>query len=101
MYKAAVIGDKDSVYAFAALGMAVYTAQSGAEAAKILHTAASGGAGVIFITEQLAAAINEDIQKYRFEAVPAIIPIPGISGNTGAGIAELERCVEKAVGTNI
>ena len=101
MYKAAVIGDKDSVYAFAALGMAVYTASNGADAAEILHTLAAGGTGVIFITEQLAAAIDDDIQKYRFEAVPAIIPIPGISGNTGEGMAELERCIEKAVGTNI
>ena len=33
--------------------------------------------------------------------MPAIIQIPGISGNTGAGIAGVKKSVEIAVGSDI
>ena len=45
--------------------------------------------------------IPEEIEKYRFAATPAIILMPGISGNTGAGMADVNKSVEKAVGSNI
>jgi V/A-type H+-transporting ATPase subunit F len=33
--------------------------------------------------------------------MPAIIQIPGISGNTGAGIENVKKSVETAVGSDI
>ena len=38
---------------------------------------------------------------YRDKKLPAIIPIPGVSGNTGIGIREIHSAVEKAVGSDI
>ena len=32
---------------------------------------------------------------------PAIIPIPGVAGNTGIGIRDVKQSVEKAVGSDI
>lgn len=101
MYKIAVMGDKDSIYGFSALGMSVFPSEKKEDAAKILNNLAAGGFGIIYITERLAAEISEEIEKYRFESTPAIILIPGISGNTGAGMADVNKSVEKAVGSNI
>ena len=33
--------------------------------------------------------------------LPAVIPIPGVHGNTGAGLERVRACVEKAVGSDI
>ena len=101
MSEIAVMGDRDSIYGFAALGMSVYPTEDATEAAKILNKLAGGTFGIIYITERLAAMIPEEIEKYRFAATPAIILIPGISGNTDAGMADVNKSVEKAVGSNI
>lgn len=101
MYNAAVIGDKDSVYAFSALGLSVFCTDDAEEAEKIINRLAKSDFGIIYITEGLADKIPECIDKYRYMSVPAIILIPGINGNTGAGLENLNLSVEKAVGSNI
>ena len=62
---------------------------------------ASGEYAVIYITEALAAELAQEISKYREQVLPAIIQIPGISGNTGAGVAGVKKSVEQAVGSDI
>ena len=53
------------------------------------------------MTESLAAKLQEEVDEYREQMKPAIILIPGISGNTGAGIAQVKKSVEQAVGSDI
>ncbi len=60
-----------------------------------------GNYAVIYITEALAAEIDEELDRYRSQRLPAIILIPGVSGNTGRGIAGVKRSVEQAVGSDI
>ena len=52
MHRVAVIGDKDSVLAFKALGVEVYTVIDGEEAADTINNLAKEDVGVIFITEK-------------------------------------------------
>ena len=101
MYKIAVLGDRDSIYGFAALGLEIFPAEDEIMGAKLLHKLANDNYAVIYITEALASKIGEDIDKYRFSQLPAIILIPGVSGNTGEGINAVRRSVEKAVGSDI
>ena len=101
MYKIAVMGDRDSVYGFAALGLDVYPAAEPAQAAKTLHRLAESGYAVIYMTEALARALEPEVDQYRAQRVPAIILIPGVSGNTGAGMAHVRKSVEQAVGSDI
>ena len=42
-----------------------------------------------------------DREKYQEQVTPAIIQIPGIAGNTGAGVAGVKKSVEQAVGSDI
>ncbi len=51
MYKIAVMGDRDSIYGFAALGMTIFPAEEKEAAAKLFRKVANGGYGIIYITE--------------------------------------------------
>ena len=61
------------------------------EAKKKLDQLAAGKYGIIYITEAVAAELKEEIEKYQEQVLPAIIQIPGVSGNTGAGIEGVKR----------
>lgn len=101
MYKIAVLGDYDSIYGFAALGLETFPVSEREEAAETLARLAGGGYGVIYITESCAAELKHEIARYQEQITPAIIQIPGIAGNTGGGIAGVKKSVEVAVGADI
>ncbi len=101
MYKIAVLGDWDSIFGFATLGLDTFPVSDIDKAAKKLHELAEEHYAVIFVTEALAAKIDRHIQRYASARLPAIILIPGASGNTGAGLAAVKRSVEQAVGSDI
>lgn len=101
MRRVAVVGDRDSVLIFKALGLRVFTPVDGPEARRIVDQIARENFGVIFITEQLAAEIPETIEKYYSSVEPAIILIPSNQGSLGIGMEEISKNVEKAVGANI
>ena len=100
MYKIGVMGDHDSIYGFAALGFDVFPVE-GEEARKKLRELAESDYAVIYMTEKLAKELSDQIDKYRGELLPAIIQIPGVSGNTGEGVRDVHLSVEKAVGSDI
>ena len=101
MYKIGVIGDKDSILAFKAIGIDTFTAIDKKDAEKLVKNLAGEDYGVIFITESLAQLIQETIDKYRESMTPAIILSPSNKGSMGIGLADINRSVEKAVGANI
>lgn len=101
MYKIGVIGEKDAVLGFKALGFSVFSVESRDQAAKTLTELAKDDYAFIYITEQTAAGIEHEINQYREERFPAVIPIPGVQGSLGIGMQGVKRCVEKAVGADI
>ena len=96
--KIAVLGDSDITLVFKAVGMDVYNAVG--EASEKLKLLARNYS-VIFITEDLAVQIEEQIAKFKNRTYPAIIPIPSSKGSTGYGIENIKKDVERAVGTDI
>lgn len=101
MYKIAVIGDRESIYGFSSLGIEIYPAYSGAEAEELIKKLAGDSYAVIYITEALAKEASSVIEKYSKEITPAIILIPGVSGNTGEGMSSVIKSIERAVGSQI
>ena len=101
MYKIGVIGDKDSVLAFKAIGLDVYPTFNSNDASKIIDRLAAKNYAVIFITEQLAKDIENIIDRYSRSVLPAIILIPSNQGSLNIGIQKIKDNVEKAVGVNI
>lgn len=101
MYKIAVLGDYDSIYGFAALGLDTFPVSGPEEGERHLAVLAEGEYAVIYITESLAASISRTLEHYRDRILPSIVLIPGISGNTGQGIEGVKKSVEQAVGSDI
>ena len=54
-----------------------------------------------WVKDKKFAQIEEEIEQYRENTLPAIIQIPGVSGNTGAGVNGVKKTVEQAVGSDI
>lgn len=102
MSRIAVIGDKESIYGFAALGLDTYFTNGEEDVAALFkRLCQSQNYGIIYVTEAAAAELSREIEKVRSLPSPAVILIPGVSGNTGEGLRAVKSSVEKAVGSDI
>lgn len=100
-YQIAVLGDRDSVLGFQALGLTVFPADTVEQARATLHHIAKEDYAVVYLTEQLAAQMEGDINRYKDNLTPAIILIPGKEGSLGLGMSNIKKAVERAVGADI
>lgn len=100
-YRIAVLGDKDSVLGFRALGLTVFPVETAEEAKITLHRLAKENFAVIYLTERYAAQMETDIARYKDDLTPAIILIPGKEGSLGIGMSNIKKAVERAVGADI
>ncbi|AJD30554.1 V-type ATP synthase subunit F [Clostridium sporogenes] len=101
MYKIGVVGDKDSILAFKALGIDVYPVTEPDEARITINKMAAEKYAIIFVTEQIAKDLEETIERYNRELIPAVILIPSNQGSLNIGMQRINDNVEKAVGVNI
>ena len=92
MYKIAVLGERESVMGFAALGLAVFPVDSAEEATEVFHR---------LTRQSYAEALHAQIEKFASSVTPAVILIPGAGGCRGLGMNALNAAVERAVGSNI
>jgi V/A-type H+-transporting ATPase subunit F len=100
MHKIAVMGDKDSILGFKAIGFDIFPAGSKEECGNLLKRLADEYA-LIYITEDAASGITNEISAYRNRYFPAIILIPGSKGSLGIGMKSVKESIEKAVGADI
>ena len=101
MYRIAVLGEYDSIYGFATLGLETFPVSDAEQGSTQLRRLAESGYAVIYVTESMAEQIKKEIERYKTQMLPAIILIPGVSGNTSAGINGVKKSVEQAVGSDI
>ena len=98
----AVIGDGESIKGFSAVGLDIYPCEGDTDAAALLRRVAdSDRYAVIYLTETVYHAAEKARARYAERLTPAIIPIPGVTGNRGTGVQRLSSFVEKAVGSDI
>ena len=103
MLKIAVIGGKDTVIGFKAVGLEACPASNRTEALQALRELTKEGSdyAIIYIEEKLAQDLTHEIDRFKDSPTPAIIMIPGREGSLGLGQSALRAAVERAVGTNI
>ena len=99
--KIGVLGDRDSVLGFRALGLDTVFADDRESAVRELHRMAKDGYAIIYLTEELAELIPAEIARYREAPAPAVILIPGGRGSLGIAKAQLKDAIERAVGADI
>lgn len=100
MYKIGVIGDRESVVCFQAVGLNTFPCDDPQEAVRLIRGMAEDY-GIIYIIEDLAAEISREIDRYKEQKLPAIIPIPGKGGPIGEGMRSVKDAVRQAVGADI
>lgn len=103
MLKIAVIGGRETVMGFTALGLEAYPVADASEAKQTLRklTRSREDVAIIYIEETLAQELGAEIDKFKDSPTPAIILIPGREGPIGLGQSALNAAVERAIGTNI
>ena len=101
MSKVGVIGDKDSVMGFLALGIDTFTAYEPEEIKKTIHRLIEEDYAIIYITEQASLLAKDYIARFKDEPLPAIIVIPGIGGSLGLGMNEIRASSKRAIGVDI
>ena len=99
MHRIAVIGDRDSVLGFKALGFETVfagNAEEGRSALRRLEDCA-----IIYITEKLASEMKEDIARYG-PGKSTIVQMPGKTGSPGPAwtLSSVERAVELTSSTD-
>lgn len=103
MYKIAVLGSRETVMGFKALGLDVFPVMGGDEAKKVFKqiTRAEESFAIIYVEENIAQELEEEIAKFKDVPSPAVILIPGRNGSLGMGQSALAAAVERAVGSSI
>lgn len=72
MYKIAVVGDRDSVLGFQALGLSVFPVETAEEARRVIHATAKEAYAIIYLTEQLGTQLKDLLAQYEKELAPAV-----------------------------
>ncbi len=98
----AIIGDSESVKGFGAVGMDMFICDDPLSSPQLLKQITENDYyAIVYMTEEVFEASAREREKLSERPVPAIIPIPGVRGNTGIGVRRLSRFVEQAVGSDI
>jgi V/A-type H+-transporting ATPase subunit F len=111
-YKIAIVGSREIILGFKALGVEPIYESDPKEAAEDLFALKnerieSGGESrnkyaIVFVMEDLMTEITpEDYKKLTADPLPAFIPLPSHLGSTGYGLKKLKGIVERAVGMDI
>lgn len=101
MYNIAIMGDQESCLGFKSLGIKAFPVTQEDEMVTIFKKLLSENYGIIYMTEYVFSKLEKYVDEYSESILPAIIPIPGVTGNTGEGIKNVKKSVEQAVGSDI
>ena len=98
--KVAVVGDRDSVLGFSALGVAVMTPAPDKVREAVIR-AVKDEVMVLFITEKMAETVSDLIDDLAERPFPTVVMIPDASGSMGMGLKKLDDIIVRAVGSRI
>lgn len=101
MHKVAVVGDKDSILGFKALGVTIFPVTCDAEASRILTKIVHEKFAVVCVTENVATQIMPQIKEVNKRFLPAVVLIPNNHGALGLGMQQIRENARKAIGIDI
>ena len=101
MSKVAVVGPRDSVLAFRALGADIFPVTGREGALVALQKARDEGYQLVFVTEALSQELAGPLREFADLQAPVISIIPDNRGSLGVGLGRIKQRVEKAIGVDI
>lgn len=96
-----VVGERELVLSFKALGVPVFPVEDVVEAEKTVRRLAEEKCSIILLTERFASQMKTLLDELRREAEVTITPIPTSGGSQGFALEELKAVLRKAVGVDI
>jgi V/A-type H+-transporting ATPase subunit F len=97
----AVIGDKEDVLPYIAIGGDVYITTDIAEARKALVSFVENENPVILVSDELMSQMDDLIEKYSSSFSFVIMAIPGRSGRSSFSEEKLRQRIKKAIGIDL
>lgn len=97
----AMIGDRDSILGFKALGVAVFPVNTKDESVEALKEIAKSEFKVAFITEQMAPGPEEISTIIGDRVFPVVTMIPSNRGSTGLALKRIQALVRRAAGADV
>lgn len=99
----AAIGSYEMTLPFQAVGVNTFVldAENRGTFENTLEKLARENYAVVFIQEDLFIEFTRKVEEIIDNYNTSVLPIPGPSGSTGAGLASIRGSVEKAVGMDI
>jgi V/A-type H+-transporting ATPase subunit F len=101
MHKIGIVGNKDSILGFKALGVQVFPVDEAGDVENTLKTMVDDGFSLIYVTEKAAQKAEAFIHDHRGSVLPIIISVPDHSGSLGLGMQSLKETTIKAIGADI
>jgi V/A-type H+-transporting ATPase subunit F len=96
-----MIGDRDSVLGFKALGVAIFPVNTKVESAEVLQEVVKQEYKVAFITEQMAPSPEEIASVIGDRTFPVVTMVPSNRGSTGLAMQRLQMLVRRAAGADV
>ncbi|PIZ56661.1 V-type ATP synthase subunit F [bacterium (Candidatus Torokbacteria) CG_4_10_14_0_2_um_filter_35_8] len=101
-YKIAVLGEKEAVLGFYAVGLKVFVVENEKEAVdKLAKIKGQNDIGILFITEYFYNILKEELREIEGQVLPAVVVIPDHTGSKEIGMRKMKGVIEKAVGSDI
>ena len=99
----AAIGSYEMVLPFQAVGVktVVLDGEKRGSFEELLEKLARESYAVVFIQEDLFVDFGGKVQEVNDRYPTSVLPMPGPSGTSGAGLESIRSSVEKAVGMDI
>ncbi len=103
--KMAVIGNRDSILGFKALGLDCFPVEDPNDALQIVKDLIFNNQGyaAVYLTDDLASKIDMELDEIKKGAplLPILIIIPSHKGSLNMETRKIRKMVEKALGTDI
>ncbi|KPJ49876.1 hypothetical protein AMJ40_04520 [candidate division TA06 bacterium DG_26] len=99
--KMAVVGERELILSFKALGIGVFPVENLNEAEERVKQLVDQGYSLILVTEGFASGMRELLHTLRMKPGTTITPIPTAAGSEGYALEELKAVLRKAVGVDI
>ena len=99
--KAAVLGDKDFVLPFAAMGLETFPVEGSDDVQKKAQEILAGKYGLVVVAENIAHAADEVFAKTAKKAFPCVVVVPFTTEPEGFAIEALGRMLKMATGIDI
>lgn len=101
MHRIAVVGEKDSIYGFAALGLEIFPVKTSKEAKLLAKKLIKEKIAILYLTESIISELYDELIELTAENITSVVSIPDLSSNSNFGLNKLRETVIKAAGMDI